>query len=177
MDKDDDLAALLAHELAQMDGMDEDGLFELRWSGGTCPEPLGDAWNMDYLPKGERLAATVEQYVRVLRLALAGLVDFWHEHGHHGDMHEAVSKAALALEPMRWDALFLRNPWQRDPAQPCNGFTREQIMEAMLEAEVSDHAFKSLLVAMDELESRNRRTLASRESPNAQVTGAGTASG
>ena len=51
MDKDDDLAALLAHELAQMDGMDEDGLFELRWSGGTCPEPLGDAWNMDYLPK------------------------------------------------------------------------------------------------------------------------------
>lgn len=61
MATNDELSAMLAHELAQMDGMDEDGLFELRWSGGTCPEPLGDAWNMDYLPKGERLAAVVEQ--------------------------------------------------------------------------------------------------------------------
>ena len=166
MDKDDDLAALLAHELAQMDGMDEDGLFELRWSGGTCPEPLGDAWNMDYLPKGERLAASVEQYVNVLRKSLDGLVNFWYEHGHHGDMHEAVKLAALALEPMRWDALFLRNPWQRDPAQPCNRFSREQIMDAMLEAEVSDGAFKTMLMKMDELEAQARQTLAGRERPN-----------
>ena len=113
----DELAAMLAHELAEMDGMDEDSLFELRWSGGPCPEPLGDAWNMDYLPKGERLAAVVERQVRMLRLALAGLIDFWHEHGHHGDMQQAVSHAQLALEPLRWDALFLRHPWQRHPWQ------------------------------------------------------------
>lgn len=166
MDKDDDLAALLAHELAQMDGMDEAGLFELRWTGGACPEPLGDAWNMDYLPKGERLAASVEQYVNVLRKSLDGLVNFWYEHGHHGDMHEAVKLAALALEPMRWDALFLRNAWQRDQTQPTNRFSREQIMDAMIEAEVGDGAFKTMLMKMDELEARARQTLAGRERPN-----------
>lgn len=128
----DELAAMLAYELAEMDGLDEDGLFELRWSGGACPEPLGDAWNMDYMPKGERLAAIVEQQVRVLRLALAGLIDFWHEHGHHGDMQQAVSHAQLALEPMRWDALFLRHPWQRDPAQTT---TEAKTKNALEEAE------------------------------------------
>lgn len=166
MATNDELAALLANKLAEMDHMDEDGLFELRWSGGTYPEPLGDAWNMDYLPKGERLAASVEQYVNVLRKSLDGLVNFWYEHGHHGDMHEAVKLAALALEPMRWDALFLRNPWQRDPAQPCNRFSREQIMDAMIEAEVSDGAFMTMLLKMDELESQARQTLAGRERPN-----------
>lgn len=162
----DELAALLANKLAEMDGMDEDGLFELRWSRGAQPEPLGDAWNIDYLPKGERLAAVVEQQVRTLRLALAGLIDFWHEHGHHGDLHAAMSHAALALTPMRWDALFLRNPWQGDPAQPCNRFSREQIMDAMIEAEVSDGAFKTMLLKMDELEAQARQMLAGRERPN-----------
>jgi len=166
MDKDDDLAALLAYELAQMDSMDEDGLFELRWSGGNCPEPLGDAWNMDYLPKGERLAASVEQYVNVLRKSLDGLINFWYEHGHHGDMHEAVKLAALALEPMRWDALFLRNPWQRDRVQPTDRFSREQIMNAMIENEVDDRSFKIMLLAMDDMERQARETLASRERHN-----------
>ena len=166
MATNDELAALLANKLAEMDHMDEDALFSLRWSGGTEPEPLGDAWNMDYLPKGEQLAAVVEQQVRTLRLALAGLIDFWHEHGHHGDLHEAMSHAALALTPLRWDALFLRNPWQRDPAQPCDRFSREQIMDAMIEAEVSDDAFKTMLLKMDELEAQARQTLAGRERPN-----------
>ena len=160
MATNDELAAMLAHEMAEIDGMDEDGLFELRWSGGACPEPLGDAWNMDYLPKGERLAAVVEQQVLTLRLALAGLIDFWHEHGHHGDMHAAISHAALALTPMRWDALFLRNPWQRDYAQPCDRFSREQIMDAMTEVGVTDGEFKMMLLQMDTIEKQARRILA-----------------
>ena len=46
MATNDELAAMLARELAQIDGMEEDGLFSLRWSGGTCPEPVGDAWQL-----------------------------------------------------------------------------------------------------------------------------------
>jgi hypothetical protein len=160
MATNEELVALLANKLAEMDHMDEDALFSLRWSGGPEPEPLGDAWNMDYLPKGEQLAAVVGQRVRTLRLALAGLIDFWHEHGHHGDMQQAVSHAQLALEPL---PLFLRNPWQRDPAQPCDRFSREQIMDAMIEAEVGDGAFKTMLLKMDELEAQARQTLAGRE--------------
>jgi hypothetical protein len=122
METNDELAALLANKLAEMDNMDEDALFSLRWSGGTAPEPMGDAWNMDYLPKGEQLAAVVEQQVRTLRLA-----------------------------------------------QPCDRFSREQIMDAMIEAEVSDGAFKTMLLKMDKLEAQARQTLASRERPNVGI--------
>jgi hypothetical protein len=45
---------------ARIDGFEPEdengGLYDLRWSSGASPEPLGDAWAMDYLPKGERIA-------------------------------------------------------------------------------------------------------------------------
>jgi len=44
-------------------------------------------------------------------------------------------------------------------------------MDAMIEAEVSDGAFKTMLLKMDELEAQARQTLAGRERPNARVTG------
>ncbi len=54
------LTALIADELARIDGYDPEdqrgGLYDLRWTGGTEPEPAGDAWTMDYLPKAERIA-------------------------------------------------------------------------------------------------------------------------
>ena len=50
------LAVVIAQELADIDGMDFDDLHQLRWSGGAVPEPVGDAWSMDYYPKGERIA-------------------------------------------------------------------------------------------------------------------------
>lgn len=53
----------IACALAREDGFDPDdkhgGLYDLRWSGGPTPEPLGDAWAMDYLPKAERIAAAL----------------------------------------------------------------------------------------------------------------------
>lgn len=56
----DRLTHLIASELARIDGFDPDdqhgGLYDLRWQGGSMPEPLGDAWSMDYLPKAERIA-------------------------------------------------------------------------------------------------------------------------
>lgn len=55
---------------------------------------------------------------------------------------------------------------QRAQAQPCNRFSREQIMDAMIESEVSDGAFKTMLLKMDELEAQARQTLAGRERPN-----------
>ena len=52
----------IASELAMIDGFDPDdehgGLYDLRWQGSSMPEPLGDAWSMDYLPKAERIART-----------------------------------------------------------------------------------------------------------------------
>lgn len=58
-------AELLVHHiacaLAVEDGYDPDdkacGLYDLRWSGGTEPELVGDAFTMDYLPRAERIAA------------------------------------------------------------------------------------------------------------------------
>ena len=59
--RDAEVAVLIASELARIDGYDPEdqhgGLYDLRWSGGPNPEPEGDAWHMDYLPKGERIAA------------------------------------------------------------------------------------------------------------------------
>lgn len=53
----------IASELARIDGYDPDdmhgGLYDLRWTGGREPEPAGDAWNMDYLPKAERIAVAL----------------------------------------------------------------------------------------------------------------------
>lgn len=57
------IVAAIAGELARLDGYDPEdqngGLYDLRWSGGSAPEPLGDAWSMDYLPKAERIAAAI----------------------------------------------------------------------------------------------------------------------
>lgn len=51
----------IACVLAEIDGYDpkdlNGGLYDLRWSGGPNPEPEGDAWHMDYLPKAEKIAA------------------------------------------------------------------------------------------------------------------------
>ncbi len=62
-EKELELAVVIAAELAVLDGFNpedpQDSLFTLQWSGGSAPEPLGDAWSMDYLPKGERIAAAV----------------------------------------------------------------------------------------------------------------------
>ncbi len=56
-------AEALAAELAKEDGYDINdmncGLYDLRWSSGTSPEPLGDAWSMDYLPRAERIVAAL----------------------------------------------------------------------------------------------------------------------
>lgn len=53
----------IARALAVEDGYDPDdkacGLYDLRWSGGTEPEPVGDAFTMDYLPRAERIAAII----------------------------------------------------------------------------------------------------------------------
>ena len=42
-------------------------------------------------------------------------------------------------------------------------------MDAMIEAEVSDGAFKTMLLKMDELEAQALQTLASRERPNVGI--------
>lgn len=59
----DDMTRAIACALAKIDGYDPEdlncGLYELRWSGGPNPEPEGDAWHMDYLPKAEKIAATI----------------------------------------------------------------------------------------------------------------------
>jgi len=59
----EDLAVIIASELARIDGYDPEdqhsGLYELRWTGFPTPEPEGDAWNMDYLPKAERIAKAI----------------------------------------------------------------------------------------------------------------------
>lgn len=56
---DDDLAHQIACVLAEVDGYDPDdmncGLYDLRWSGGSAPEPLGDAFSLEYLPKAYRI--------------------------------------------------------------------------------------------------------------------------
>ena len=58
-----EVATVIATELAKLDGYDptdpHGGLYDLRWSGGTEPEPQGDAWSMDYLPKAEKIAAAL----------------------------------------------------------------------------------------------------------------------
>jgi hypothetical protein len=58
-----DEAAVIACELARIDGYDPEdkqgGLYDLRWSSGSAPEPLGDAWSMDYLPKAEKISAAL----------------------------------------------------------------------------------------------------------------------
>lgn len=63
--RDDRIALVIAEALAREDGFDpadqDCGLYDLRWSGGVSPEPLGDAWKMDYLPRGERIAAALRE--------------------------------------------------------------------------------------------------------------------
>lgn len=51
-----ELSVAIASALADFDGMDEASLHALRWSYGAQPEPMGDAWCMDYLPRGEAIA-------------------------------------------------------------------------------------------------------------------------
>jgi len=59
---DGDVRAI-ACALARLDGYDPSdengGLYDLRWAGGPEPEPLGDAWNMDYMPKAKKIAAAI----------------------------------------------------------------------------------------------------------------------
>lgn len=59
-----DVVTAIACELARIDGYDPEdqhgGLYDIRWSGGPTPEPEGDAWNMDYLPKAERIAMAIK---------------------------------------------------------------------------------------------------------------------
>lgn len=59
-------AQIIAAELARIDGYDPEdqhgGLYDLRWSGGPSPEPQGNAWSMDYLPKAERIAAAIDSH-------------------------------------------------------------------------------------------------------------------
>lgn len=50
-----DQTVAIAALLADFDGMDLDSLHTLRWSGGAQPEPMGDAWCMDYLPRAEAI--------------------------------------------------------------------------------------------------------------------------
>lgn len=61
----DRMPALIAARLAADDGYDPEdqhgGLYDLRWSGGPEPEPQGDAWSMDYLPRGEKIAADLAE--------------------------------------------------------------------------------------------------------------------
>lgn len=58
------MAMVIAEYLAMSDGYDPDdrncGLYDLRWSGGTNPEPVGDAWTMDYLSKAERIVELLD---------------------------------------------------------------------------------------------------------------------
>lgn len=59
----DDQIRVIACALAEIDGYDpkdlNGGLYDLRWSGGASPEPEGDAWHMDYLPKAKKIAAAL----------------------------------------------------------------------------------------------------------------------
>ena len=59
----DDLVAIIASELAAIDGFDpndrNDSIYAVQWSGGPASEPLGDEWSINYLPKGERIAAAI----------------------------------------------------------------------------------------------------------------------
>lgn len=65
---DEDVAISIASELARIDGYDVQdancGLFDVRWSGGAVQEPLGTGWEMDYLPKGERIARALESFAK-----------------------------------------------------------------------------------------------------------------
>jgi hypothetical protein len=57
---DNEIATIIASELATMDGYEpgdvHSGLHDLQWSGGCNPEPLGDEWSLTYEPKGWRIA-------------------------------------------------------------------------------------------------------------------------
>jgi hypothetical protein len=65
---DAEAARLIACELARIDGYDpedqDSDLYDVCWSSGSNPEPLGDVWQMDYLPKGERIAAALLPFQR-----------------------------------------------------------------------------------------------------------------
>lgn len=77
-----DLAVAIASALADFDGMDEASLHTLRWSYGAQPEPMGDAWCMDYLPRGEaiaRLLAARPSPPHVADALDGGRLDFLHE--------------------------------------------------------------------------------------------------
>lgn len=56
---DTESTAALAATLAEIDGAEDARLHQLRWTYGSSPEPIGDVWELEYLPKGERLARTV----------------------------------------------------------------------------------------------------------------------
>lgn len=70
-----DVEREIACALAEADGFDPDdqhgGLYDLRWSGGPAPEPLGDAWTMDYLPRAEQIAK------RLTRALSAAQIEGW----------------------------------------------------------------------------------------------------
>lgn len=65
---DGDIAAI-ASELARIDGYDPEdeqgGLYHVVWSGQP-PEPMGDVWNLEYMPKAKRIAKALGYHERAL---------------------------------------------------------------------------------------------------------------
>jgi len=62
---DADTAHIIACALAAYEGYDPDdkhgGLYDVKWSGGSEPEPLGDLFSLEYLPRAERIVAALNQ--------------------------------------------------------------------------------------------------------------------
>lgn len=58
MDMREKIACAVAEKLIELDGLTMDDAMTLQWQGNP-PEPYGDAWNADYLPKGGVIADAI----------------------------------------------------------------------------------------------------------------------
>jgi hypothetical protein len=53
---EDQIAAYVGATLAKYDGLTEDDMSQLKWSGGAVPEPEGDRFSLEYWPLGLAVA-------------------------------------------------------------------------------------------------------------------------
>ena len=54
------IACVIGATLAKLEGMSEDDLSRVKWSGGAVPEPEGDMWTLEYMPRGMSIAFALQ---------------------------------------------------------------------------------------------------------------------
>ncbi len=78
----------------------------------------------------------------------------FYEQSHRARGPEHLTKAERNAEIAGRIEAALAAPAPVAQGGPCDRFSREQIMDSMIEAEVGDGAFKTMLMKMDELEAQ-----------------------